>query len=181
MSEKNYSRIVNIFGDIDDEMATVFIDSVLELSFENPASEITVYINSEGGCVYSMFAMHDVMRKITNPIHTIGIGRVMSAAVLLLAAGDRRSITPNTYVMLHEPSYLGPESKVGQWEREIGHLKVLKTKMYELLSKYTGNEKKKIAMDLDDQDKYISAKEAVKYGIVDEIFKLYAKDTKPEM
>jgi len=182
MTEKNTksSRIVNVFGDIEDEMATEFIDEMLELSFESPSKEITVYINSEGGSMYSMFAMHDIMRKLTNPIHTIGIGRVMSAAVLLMAAGDKRSITPNTHVMVHEPSYFGPENKVGQWERELDHLKVLKNEMYQLLASYTGQTTEKIELDLNAQDKYISAKEAVEYGLTDNIIKLYPKAGKPK-
>lgn len=181
MSEDTKSRIVNVFGDIDDEMAASFIESILELSFDNPAKPITVYINSEGGNMYSMFAMHDIMKKITNPVYTIGVGRIMSAAALLLAAGDWRSISPNAYVMVHEPSYEGPESKVGHWEQELSHLKQLKKNMYELLAIYTGQTKKKIASDLDNQDKYISAKEALKYGLVDEIIKIYSKGAKPEI
>ena len=181
MSDKNESRIINVFGDIDDDMAAEFIESILDLSFANPSREITVYIDSEGGSMYSMFAMHDVMRKVTNPIHTIGVGRVMSAAALLLASGDKRSIAPNAFVMVHEPSYFGPENKVGQWENELSHLKALKKRMYRLLSDYTGQTQKKIAEDLDSQDKYISAEEAVKYGLVDEIVKIYTKKDKSEI
>lgn len=168
------ARIIKIFGEIDDDTADAFSDAVLSLSFEHPEKEITVYINSEGGSMYAMFAMHDVMRMVPNPIHTIGIGRVMSAAVLLMAAGDRRSIMPNTYVMMHEPSMFGGfENKVGQWERDLNHIKVMKKRKYELMSKYTGADLKKIAKDLNDQDKYLDAEESVQYGLVDEICKIY--------
>lgn len=171
------ARIVKIFGEIDEDTADVFTDAMLSLSFESPEKEITLYINSEGGSMYAMFAMHDVMRMIPNPIHTIGIGRVMSAAVLLLAAGDRRSIMPNTYVMMHEPSMFGGfENKVGQWERDLDHIKILKERKYDLMSHYTGLSLEQIAEDLNGQDKYIDASEAQAYGLVDEICKIYKTD-----
>lgn len=175
MAKKTLSTCVNVFGDIDDDVATEFINSVLEVSGENPQAPITVYISSEGGNMYNMFAMHDIMRQVPNHIHTIGIGRVMSAATLILAAGDKRSVSSNTYIMLHEPSYAAPENKVSQYERELEHLKDLKNKMYSLLSEYTGQTVKKIAADLDNQDHYISADEAVKYGLADEVISAHRK------
>lgn len=166
---RNSARIIHLCGDIDEDISLEVIDSLTQMSFESPTKEISLYINSEGGDMYSMFAMHDMMKQIPTPIHTIGIGKVMSAATLLLAAGDKRSIMPNAFVMLHEPSYFGPENKVAQLEREVEHLQVLRKRMYELLSVYTGQPMKKIHKDLEGQDRYLSAEGALEYGLADSI------------
>lgn len=164
--------VINLFGDIEDDMTAEIMNSLLLLS-GNPDRDITIYINSNGGDLYCMFAIHDLMRSLKNRIVTIGLGRVMSAATVLLAAGDERYIMPNTTVMLHEPSIseygVSEDQKVGDMGREYVHLDDLKKQMYKLLSFYTGQSLKKIAEDLGGKDHYLNAKEAKKYGLVDHI------------
>lgn len=172
ISSLNSAGIINLFGQIEDEMTAEIMNSLIILS-ESPDQDITIYINSDGGDLYCMFAIHDLMRSLNNRIITIGLGRVMSAAVVLLAAGDERHVMPNTTIMMHEPSIseygVSSDPKVGDMGREHAHLDDLKKQMYKLLSVYTGQSLKRIAEDLGGKDHYLNAKEAKKYGLVDHV------------
>lgn len=173
MTNLHDNHVIKVFGDIDTDTAKDFISEIVEHSI-NPTQEITVLLNSDGGCLYSMFAMHDVMRHVDNPILVIGLGQVMSAAAVLLTAGDRREVMPNTTIMLHEPilSDLSDEYKVGDLEIEMAHLQDLRQRMYKLLSQYTGQTVKSLTRDLGNRDFYLTAKEAKDYGLIDSIRQL---------
>jgi len=168
MTKLDDNYIVKVFGEIDIDMSKEFISNIIEIS-ANPTQEITVLINSEGGCLYSMFAMHDIMKHIENPILTVGIGQAMSAAALLLAAGDRREIFSNTTIMLHEPNVMDYEGTMSEMSCEFEHMKQLQSQMYKLFAKYTGQTLKKLTGDLQGRDFYLTAKEAKTYGLVDSI------------
>lgn len=163
---------ITVFDEIDDSLAKECIAQLIEFS-ANPTQEITMLINSDGGCMYSMFAIHDMMLNTPNPIRTIGMGRVMSAAALLLAAGDEREITPTTSIMLHEPClsefHISEDIKVSDLRIELEHIEHLRDEMYKLLSKYTGRRMKSLTGDLEGKDFYLTAKEAKRYGLVDRI------------
>lgn len=163
------SRILLLHGDVSEELAEQFMEGLLILAFKDPLKEIVVYIDTYGGSTYSMFAMHDMMRHINCPIHTIGVGKIMSAGVLLLAAGDRRSILPNSTVMMHQVS-AGIQGKSSGMEIEISHIKDIQNKMYKLLAKYTKKSVEEIERYLlDSHDKYLTAEQAKDFGLVDEI------------
>lgn len=160
-------RIIMLTGEIDERKAQQFIRYLVLLSALSPTECITIYISTYGGDMYEMNAMYDAMRLVKCPIHTIGIGKVMSAGVLLLAAGDRRSIAEHTSVMMHQVN-TELHGTVTDLSIEVKHTKALQDTMYKLYSKYTGKPIKQLEMDLK-SDKYLTAQEAIEYGLADEI------------
>lgn len=163
------SRVLLLHGDVTEELARDFMDGLLDLASLDPLKEIVVYIDTYGGSPYSMFAMHDLMRHISCPIRTIGLGKIMSAGVLLLAAGDRRAIMPNAMVMLHQVSS-GMHGKTSGMEVELSHLMEIQNRTYSLYAKYTKKPVEDIQKLLSNpHDKYMTAKEAKEFGLVDEI------------
>jgi ATP-dependent Clp protease protease subunit len=172
MTNLRDNHTIKVFGEIDIESSKDFISELIEHS-SNPTQEITILLNSEGGCVYSTFAMHDVMRDISNPILVIGVGHVMSAACLLLAAGDTREVFANTSLMMHELTIedVGGDStyKVGDLDIEVDHSKKLNLRMCTMLAQYSGRTAKSLMRDLNGRDFHLTAKEAKEYGLVDNI------------
>lgn len=165
----NESRVVLLHGDVTEDLAREFMEALLDLVGQDPLKEIIVYIDTYGGSPYSMFAMHDMMRHISCPIHTVGIGKIMSAGVLLLAAGDVRSIMPNAAVMLHQVSS-GMHGKTSGLDVELTHLKDIQDRTYKLYAKYTGKQYEEIKTYLSDpHDMYMTADEAVRFGLADGI------------
>ncbi len=160
-------RIIMLTGEIDERKSQKFITHLMFLSSIDPAAQITVYLSTYGGDIYEMNAMHDAMRLLKCPIHTIAIGKVMSAGVLILAAGDRRSITENTAIMMHQVS-LEAYGTVTDLASEVKYTKTMQDTMYKLYAKYTGKSIKQLEIDLK-SDKYLTAQEALDYGIVDDI------------
>jgi ATP-dependent Clp protease protease subunit len=168
-SHQDEPRVLLLHGDITEELARDFMEGLLELASHDPLKEIVVYIDTYGGSPYSMFAMHDMMRHISCPIYTVGVGKIMSAGVLLLAAGDRRSLMPNAVVMLHQVSS-GIQGKTSGMQVELDHLTDIQTRMYRLYSKYTKKTIQEIKTYLADTlDKFMTAQQAKEFGIVDEI------------
>lgn len=166
-------RNVIISGEICDEMAPELITSVLLMAKEDPAEEIRLFINTDGGALNVMFAIHDVIRSIPCPVHTIGMGHVMSAGTLLLACGKKRSIYEHTVVMLHEPIFSCDDLRIDSMKKELAINKVMRDKMLLLLSKHMSMDVKQLESDLASGDKYFTAEEAVKYGLADEVIKIY--------
>lgn len=163
------SRLLLLHGDITEDLARDFMEGLLELASYDPLKEIIVYIDTYGGSPYSMFAAHDMMKHISCPIHTVGVGKIMSAGVLLLAAGDKRSIMPNAVVMLHQVSS-GLQGKTSGMAVELEHLIDVQRRTYELYAKYTGRSIKEIEEYLfDTHDKFMTAQQAKDFGLVDEI------------
>ncbi len=160
-------RIIMLTGEIDERKSQKFITHLMFLSSIDPAAPITIYLSTYGGDIYEMNAMHDAMRLLKCPIHTVAIGKVMSAGVLILAAGDRRSITENTAIMMHQVS-LEAYGTVTDLASEVKYTKTMQDTMYKLYAKYTGKSIKQLEIDLK-SDKYLTAQEALDYGIVDDI------------
>ena len=131
--------------------------------------EISLYINSPGGSVSSGLAIYDTIRFIKAPVHTIAMGLAASMASLILASGDKRSLLPHTKVMIHQP--LIPEG-IGGKETEISilakDLSQTRKTIAKILSKHTGKSIKQIEKDIEN-DRYMNAEEAIKYGIADTI------------
>lgn len=166
-------RNIIISGEICDEMAPDLITSILLMAKEDPEEEVRLFINTDGGDLNVMFAIHDVIRSIPCPVHTIGMGHVMSAGTLLLACGKKRSIYEHTIVMMHEPIFSADELRVDSMKKELAINKVMRDKMMVLLAKYMGMDVKQLEADLASGDKYFTAEEAVKYGLADEVIKIY--------
>ncbi len=167
-------RIIFLGSAIDSDTANTVIAQLLFLEADDPKKDISLYINSPGGSVYSGLAIYDTMKHIKPDVSTICIGMAASMASLILAAGanGKRYILPNSLVMIHQPLIMG-EGLSGQTTDIEIHAKEmirLKDLSIELLAKDSGTPSKKVAQDIE-RDYHMTAQEALKYGIVDKILK----------
>lgn len=162
-------RLIFLVGPIDDHMANVVVAQLLFLESENPEKDINIYINSPGGVVTAGMAIYDTMQYIKPNVSTTCIGQAASMGALLLAAGEagKRYALPNSRVMIHQPlgGYQGQATDIEIHAREI--LKV-KGRMNELMAHHTGQSLEQIERDTE-RDRFLSAAEAVEYGLVDSI------------
>ena len=162
-------RIIFLTGPIDDNIASLICAQLLFLESENPKKEISFYINSPGGIVWSGLAMYDTMQYISSKIMTICIGQAASAGSLLLTAGadNMRYSLPNSRIMMHQPSggYQGQVTDI-----EIQTKEIIKTKkrLNEIYAKHTGKDLKEVE-EIMERDKYFSPQEAIKFGLIDKI------------
>ena len=162
-------RIIFLTGPIDDNIASLICAQLLFLESENPKKEISFYINSPGGIVWSGLAMYDTMQYISSKIMTICIGQAASAGSLLLTAGadDMRYSLPNSRIMMHQPSggYQGQVTDI-----EIQTKEIIKTKkrLNEIYAKHSGKDIKEVE-EIMERDKYFSPQEAIKFGLIDKI------------
>lgn len=165
-------RIVFIGEDVNPHTANLVVAQLLFLAHEDPKKDIKLYINSPGGSVYDGLAIIDTMNYIEPDVQTIGIGLQASMGAMLLSSGakGKRFALPNARVMIHQPSYGSPQSKVTDQEIELKEGLYLKKQLIEMLAKNTGQDVKKVEKDMD-RDNWMSAEEAKKYGIIDEIIK----------
>jgi ATP-dependent Clp protease protease subunit len=163
-------RSIYLTGELDEDIAEQVIDDLFKLDSVS-TEPIYLLISTSGGCTYSMFAIHDVMRTLRSNVYTVAVGKAMSSGALLLAAGRKRFAYENSYIMLHEIQGLELGSMgVAELKAEALHTDHINRRMIELLAKYTGQENGKIEKDLDRQScLYLTAKEALNYGLVDEI------------
>ena len=164
-------RIIFLTGPIDDSIASLICAQLLFLESENPKKEISFYINSPGGIVWSGLAMYDTMQYISSKIMTICIGQAASAASLLLAAGEKemRFSLPNSRIMLHQPSG-GYQGQVTDIEIQTNEIIKTKKKLNQIYSKHTNKEIKEVEQIME-RDKYFSPDEAIKFGLIDKIVK----------
>ena len=167
-----YSRLLNervIFlgEEVNSHTANVVVAQLLHLAYENPDEDIKLYINSPGGSVYDGLAIYDTMNFIKPDVQTIGIGLQASMGAFLLSAGakGKRAVLPNARVMIHQPSS-GTRGKITDQEIDLREGLLLK----EILSKNTGQDFEKLKNDME-RDYWMSAEEAVEYGLVDKIIK----------
>lgn len=162
-------RIILLAGPIDDYVANLIIAEILLLASKDSDKDIKLYINSPGGSVTSGLAIYDTMQYISCDVSTICVGMAASMAAVLLAAGakGKRFTLPNAEVLLHQPmgGITGQASEI-----EIGARQILKIKdkINHILAKHTGKPLKNVEQDTD-RDFYLSAEEAKKYGVVDEV------------
>lgn len=163
-------RIIFLTGQVEDQMADLIVAQMLFLEAENPEKDIFLYINSPGGVITSGMSIYDTMQFIKPDVSTICLGQACSMGSFLLAAGTKgkRFCLPNARVMIHQPlgGYQGQASDI-----QIHAQEMLKTKrrMNELLSEHTGQPLDVIERDTD-RDYFMTADEAVAYGLVDAIF-----------
>ncbi len=165
-------RIVFLGEDVNPHTANLVIAQLLFLAHEDPKKDIKLYINSPGGSVYDGLAIIDTMNYIQPDVQTIGIGLQASMGAMLLSSGakGKRYALPYSRVMIHQPSYGSPQSKVTDQEIELREGVYLKKQLIEMLAKNTGQDPKKVEKDMD-RDNWMSAAEAKDYGIIDEIIK----------
>jgi ATP-dependent Clp protease protease subunit len=164
-------RIIFLGGQIDDEAANSVIAQLLFLASQNPKEDIKVYINSPGGSVTSALAIYDTMQYVKPDVSTICVGMAASAAALLLAAGEKgkRMILPNGEVMIHQVMG-GAQGQATDIDIHAKHILSIKVRLNEILAKHTGQKLNKISQDAE-RDYFMSAIEAKKYGVVDQIIK----------
>jgi len=176
-------RIVMLSTPINDDVATSIVGQLLFLESEDPDKDILMYVNSPGGHVTSGLGILDTMRYVSCPISTICIGQCASMGAVLLGAGTKgkRLILPHSRVMIHQPlgGASGQASDIEIQAREIKYLKDLLTDIVaESCGKADPEARAKVAADME-RDYYMSAKQAVEYGLVDSVI-TYKKDLKPE-
>ena len=163
-------RIVFLGGEIDDDVANLVVAQLLFLEMENPDADISLYINSPGGSVTAGMAIFDTMQHIKPDVRTVCVGMAASMGAFLLMAGQKgkRLCLPNSEVMIHQPLG-GASGQATDVQIRAEWLLRTKRKMNALIAKMTGQTLEKVERDVE-RDYFMSAEEAVKYGIVDEIY-----------
>lgn len=164
-------RIIFLGDGVNAHSASIIIAQMLFLEAEDPKKDIHFYINSPGGSVYDALAIYDTMQHLKCDVATIGVGLQASAGAVLLASGTKgkRSILPHSTIMMHQPS-AGTQGKVTDMEIDLKEGLRLKHLLNEIMAKNTGQKAETIAKDAE-RDYWMSADEAKKYGIVDQIIK----------
>ena len=162
-------RIIFLGTEINDTVSNLVIAQLLFLQSEDADKDISIYINSPGGVVTAGMAIYDTMRFLKCPITTYCVGQAASMAAVLLAAGEKgkRFALPNSRIMIHQPlgGAQGQATDIGIQAKEILRMK---QRLNEILAEHTGQDVSVIENDTD-RDYFMSAEEAVKYGLVDEV------------
>jgi ATP-dependent Clp protease protease subunit len=169
-------RIVFITGPIDDGMANTVVAQLLYLEMDNPNADISLYINSPGGSVTAGMAIYDTMQYIKAPVRTVCVGMAASMGAFLLMAGEKgkRMALPNSEVMIHQPSG-GAQGQATDVTIRANWLLRTKEKMNRMMAEMTGKDIEQIAKDVE-RDYFMTAEEALEYGIVDEIYSPQKKE-----
>lgn len=167
-------RIIFLGSDVNEATANLVVAQLLFLQAEDAKKDIYLYINSPGGSVYDALAIYDTMQYVTNDIQTVGIGVQASAAAFLLSSGTKgkRFLLPYSTVMIHQPSS-GTRGKVTDQEIELRESLRVKRLLEEIMAKNTGQKHAIIHQDME-RDKWMTADEAKKYGIVDKVIETIA-------
>ena len=162
-------NIIFIGTPIDDGIANLVCAQLLHLESENPDKDVSLYINSPGGNINSVFAIYDTMSYIKPEIATICYGQAVAAAAVLLAAGTpgKRLALPHSRILIHQP-YAGAQGQVSDLEIASREVQRLKNQLEEVLATHTGQSIEKIQADTD-RDNIMDAYEAKEYGIIDEV------------
>ena len=163
------NRIVFLIGAISYERAAEVIMKMLYLDNLKRSNEISLYINSPGGSVDDTMAIYDTIRFVSSPVATYCIGRAQSGAAVILSAGSKgkRYALPHAKVMLHQP-WGGVSGQASDIKIQAEEILKAKTMINEILSKHTGQSVEKIASETE-RDRYMTAEEAQKYGLIDEV------------
>lgn len=161
-------RIIFLTGEIDDTMSNIIISELLYLDNINHEN-IYIYINSPGGAITSGLGIYDTMKFIESKVITIGVGMCASMAAFLLSSGDERYVLPNAEVMIHQPLG-GAQGQATDIKIAAERIIKLKEKLNRILADNTNQPLEKIYEDTE-RDNFLSAKEAKKYGLIDDIIK----------
>jgi len=162
-------RIIFLGEEVNQHTANLIVAQLLFLQSEDAKRDIYLYINSPGGSVYDALAIYDTMQYVKNDIQTVGIGVQASAAAFLLSSGakGKRFILPNATVMIHQPSS-GTRGKVTDQEIDLRESLRVKKLLEEIMAKNTGQKPARIHEDME-RDRWMTAPEAEKYGLVDKV------------
>jgi ATP-dependent Clp protease protease subunit len=162
-------RIIFLGEEVNEHTANIVVAQLLHLAYDDSKKDIKLYINSPGGSVYDGLAIFDTIQFIAPDVQTIGIGLQASMGAFLLSSGTKgkRVALPNSRIMIHQPSS-GTQGKITDQEITLREGLFLKHRLNEILAKNTGQKLSKIEKDVD-RDFWMSAEEAVKYGLIDEV------------
>ncbi len=162
-------RIVFMGAPISDDVANIIIAQLLFLEADNDERDVYLYINSPGGIVSAGMAIYDTMQFMKAPVNTICMGMAASMGSFLLAAGTKgkRASLPHARIMMHQPSG-GTQGSAADIEIQAREIIYLRQKLNELYAAHTGQTTEKIELDID-RDRFMSAEEAVDYGIIDKV------------
>jgi ATP-dependent Clp protease protease subunit len=170
-----YSRllkdnIIFLGRPVDDDVASLIIAQMLFLEAENPEKDIALYINSPGGSISAGLAIYDTMQYIKPDVATYCVGQAASMAAVLLAAGTKgkRTVLPNSRVLIHQPWLSGLQGQQTDIEIHAKDMFMMRDKMDEILALHTGKSKEEIHRDTE-RDRILAASEAVEYGLVDRV------------
>ncbi len=164
-------RIIFIGGPVEDAMANAIIAQLLFLDAQNSKEDIKIYINSPGGVVTSALAIYDTMQYLKADVQTICVGLAASGAALLLSSGKKgkRYILPNSEVLIHQVMG-GAQGQATDIDIHARHILKIKERLNKILAKHTEQKLDKVQRDTE-RDYFMSAEEALEYGIVDKIIK----------
>ena len=162
-------RIIFLQGGVDDNSANLIVAQMLFLQFDDPKADIHLYINSPGGSVTAGLSIYDTMQYVTCDVATYCIGQAASMGAVLLAAGakGKRNALPHARVMIHQPLG-GTEGTTTEILLHLKEFQRLKKDLNDILIRHTGQSLEKIEKDTD-RDKFMSAQEAMDYGLVDHV------------
>ena len=163
-------RIVFLGGEVNDDSANLVVAQMLFLEMEDPDADIMLYINSPGGSVTAGMAIYDTMHYIKCPVRTVCVGLAASMGAFLLMAGEKgkRLALPNSEIMIHQPSG-GASGQATDVTIHAEWLLRTKKKMNAMMAEMTGQPLEKVARDVE-RDYFMSADEALAYGIIDQIY-----------
>lgn len=163
------NRIILLGTPINDQVANVTVAQLLFLSREDPEASIQMYINSPGGHIYAGLAIYDTMKMIPNKISTVAVGMTASFGTVILAAGEKgqRYALPHSTIHMHQPLG-GAQGQASDIEIQAKEILRLKSRLNEIMSESTGQSLETIERDTE-RDYYLSAEQAVKYGLVDKV------------
>ncbi len=162
-------RIIFLGTPINDQVSNLIVAQLLFLNREDPEKEIQIYINSPGGQVYAGLAIYDTMQMVTNPISTVAVGVTASFGTVLLAAGTKghRYALPHATIHMHQPLG-GAQGQASDIEIQAKEILRLKARLNEIMAFHTGQTTQQIETDTE-RDYYLSAEQAVEYGLVDQL------------
>lgn len=163
-------RIIMLSGEIDDATANTVVAELIYLEGKDPDKDISIYINSPGGSVTAGLAIYDTMNYVKCDVSTICIGMAASMGAFLLSSGTKgkRFALPNSEIMIHQPLG-GAQGQASDIKIQADHILKIKEKLNGILSKNTGKPVEQVEKDTD-RDNYLSAEQALEYGLIDKIF-----------
>ena len=164
-------RIIMLSGEIDDNLANTIVAELIYLEGKDPDKDICLYINSPGGSVTAGLAIYDTMNYIKCDVSTICIGMAVSMGAFILSSGKKgkRFALPNSEIMIHQPLG-GAQGQASDIKIQADHILKIKDKLNKILSENTGKPVSDVEKDTD-RDNYLSAEEALEYGLIDKIYK----------
>jgi ATP-dependent Clp protease, protease subunit len=162
-------RVIFLGEPIDDQVANLIVAQLLHLESDDPEKDVSLYINSPGGSIYSGLAIYDTMQFIKPDVQTTCVGMAMSMGSMLLAGGTegKRTVLPNSRVLIHQPS-AGFEGMAADIEIHAREVLNMRQRMDEIYAKHTGQTLERVHEDME-RDRFFTAEEAVEYGLADRV------------